>query len=162
MLWWDLKWNPPLSMYHYHPPQCDWFCWAIIIYHGEGYGRHNSSLDNNLHTIAICPDVVRTCGALLQRIVCHASCHPLGFFICKGKAAADMDDDLRTRRAIYCAFVEIHPSREKWSLAASSGVISICGIRPCNYITQPCSFSWHPFGGLWRYSWGWNESSTTG
>lgn len=88
MLWWVFRWNPPLSMYHYHLLQCDWFCWAIIIYHDEGYCRHNSSLDNNLHTIAICPDVVRTSGALLRRIVCHASCHPLGFFICKGRAAA--------------------------------------------------------------------------
>lgn len=89
MLWWVCRWNPPLSMYRYHLLQCDWFCWAIIIYHDEGYCRHNSSLDNNLHTIAICPDVVRTSGALLRRIVCHASCHPLGFFICKGRAAAD-------------------------------------------------------------------------
>lgn len=153
MLWWVFRWNPPLSMYHYHLLQCDWFCWAIIIYHDEGYCRHNSSLDNNLHTIAICPDVVRTSGALLRRIVRHASCHPLGFFICKGRAAAD-----RTMTP----FVEIHPSMEKWSLAAFSGVISVCGIRHCNYITQPRSFAWHPSGGLWRYSRGWNESNTTG
>lgn len=134
MLWWVC--NPSLSLYHYHLLQRDWFCWAIIINLGEGYCRHNSSVDNNLHTTAICPDVVRTSGALLRRIVCHASCHPLGFFICKGKAAADMDDDLRTWSTIPRAFVEIHSSREKWSLAASSGVISICGIRHCNYITS--------------------------
>lgn len=128
--------NPALSLYHYHLLQRDWFCWAIIIYHGEGYYRHNSGVDNNLHTAAICPDVVRTAEALLRRIVCHACCHHLGFFICEGKAAADVDDDLRTRNAIPCAFMEIHSSREKWSLAASSGVISICGIRHCNYITS--------------------------
>lgn len=138
MLWW--VWNPSLSLYHYPLLQRDWFCWAIIIYHGEGYCRHNSSVDNNLHTTAICPDVVRTSGALPRRIVCHASCHPLGFFICERKAAADMDNDLRTWSAIPRAFVEIHSSREKWSLAASSGVISIWNQTLQLYYISPGRF----------------------
>lgn len=145
MLW--QVWNPSLSLCRYHLLQRDWFCWAIIIYHGEGYGWHNSSVDNNLHTTAICPDVVRTTGALQQRVVCHAFCHQLGFFICKGKAAADMDGDFRTWSAIPRAFVEILSSREKWSLAASSGVRSICGIRHCNYITSALVVFLTPF---WR------------
>lgn len=61
-------------------------------------------MDNNLHTAAICPDVVRTSGALRRRVVCHASCHPLGFFHLRRKkrAAADTDDggDAGTRSAI--------------------------------------------------------------
>lgn len=133
MLW--RVWNPSLSLYRYHLLQRDWLRGAIIIYHGEGYCRHNSSVDNNLHTAAICPDVVRTSGALRRRIVCHASCHPLGFFHLRRKrAAADTDDDAGTRSAIPSrAFAQIHSPGVK---KMSPGCLLWCHIYLWNQTLQ--------------------------
>lgn len=157
MLWW--VWNPSLSLYHYHLLQHDWFCWAITIYHGEGYGRHNSSVDNNLHTAAICPDVVRTSGALLQRVT----------LLVTHSAFSSAREGLLPIWTMISEHGELFPA-PSWRFIRTGKndpslppLVSNLSVESdtASISHQPRSFSWHPSGGLWEYSLGWNEPNTT-